>query len=93
MRCGSLRESYGPGRDGPTRRAVRGHDRSPPATGDSRRYLVERELTVMAELEAIVGDYLEQAATWDVIPAAGSCPLLAQQQEAEAEAPACCAER
>ena len=35
----------------------------------------------MAELEAIVADCLEQAAAWDVIPAAGSCPLLAEQQE------------
>jgi hypothetical protein len=54
-----------------------------PAAGEGRRYIIERELTVMAELEAIVADYLEQAATWDVIPAAGSCPLLAEQHEAE----------
>ena len=52
-----------------------------PAVGDGRRYLIERELTVMAELEAIVADYLEQAATWDVIPAAGSCPLQAEARE------------
>jgi len=52
-----------------------------PADGEGRRYVIERELTVMAELEAIVADYLEQAAAWDVIPAAGSCPLLAEQQE------------
>ncbi len=52
-----------------------------PATGDGRRYVIERELTVMAELEAIVADYLEQAAAWDVIPA-GSCPLLAEDREA-----------
>jgi len=51
-----------------------------PATGHGRRYVIERELTVMAELEAIVADYLEQAATWDVIPAAGSCPLLAERE-------------
>ena len=38
----------------------------------------------MAELEAIVADYLEQAATWDVIPAAGPCPLLAERAEARA---------
>jgi hypothetical protein len=37
----------------------------------------------MAELEAIVADYLEQAATWDVIPAAGCCALLAEGCEAE----------
>jgi len=54
-----------------------------PAAGDGRRYVIERELTVMAELEAIVADYLEQAATWDVIPAAGSCPLLAEGAEVE----------
>ena len=53
-----------------------------PAGGDGRRYIIERELTVMAELEAIVADYLEQAAMWDLIPAAGSCPLLAEQQAA-----------
>ena len=46
-------------------------------TGEEPVYLIledvviERELTVMAELEAIVEDYLEQSATWDVIPAAG----------------------
>ena len=42
-----------------------------PADGNGRRYIIERELTVMAELEAIVADYLEQAAAWDAIPAAG----------------------
>jgi hypothetical protein len=47
-----------------------------------RRYIIERELTVMAELEAIVADYLQQAATWDVIPAAGPCPLLVETAEA-----------
>ena len=54
-----------------------------PAAGDGRRYVIERELTVMAELDAIVDDYLEQAATWDVIPAAGCCPLLAEREEAQ----------
>ena len=54
-----------------------------PADGDGRRYVIERELTVMAELDAIVADYLEQAATWDVIPAAGCCPLLAEREEAQ----------
>ena len=41
------------------------------AGGHGRRYLIERELTVMAELEAIVEDYLDQAARWQLIPAAG----------------------
>jgi hypothetical protein len=48
-----------------------------PASGDGRHYVIERELTSMAELEAIVADYLQQAATWDMIPAAGPCCLLA----------------
>jgi len=54
-----------------------------PADGNGRRYIIERELTVRAELEAIVADYLEQAAAWDVIPASGCCPLLAEGREAE----------
>ena len=54
-----------------------------PAGGDGRRYIIERELTVMAELEAIVADYLEQAAAWDVIPAVGCCSLLAEDREAK----------
>jgi hypothetical protein len=54
-----------------------------PASGEGRRYVIERELTSMAELEAIVADYLEQARLWDVIPATGSCPLLAESREAE----------
>ncbi len=48
-----------------------------PATGVGRRYIIERELTVMAELEAIIADYLDQADRWDTIPAAGPCCLLA----------------
>jgi hypothetical protein len=52
-----------------------------PAVGSGRRYVIERELTVMAELEAIVIDYLEQAAAWDTIPAAGPCCLLAELTE------------
>jgi hypothetical protein len=52
-----------------------------PASGAGRRYLIERELTTMAELEAIVADYLEQAQMWDVIPATGCCPLLAERAE------------
>jgi hypothetical protein len=35
----------------------------------------------MAELEAIVADYLQQASTWDAIPAAGPCYLLAELKE------------
>ncbi len=35
----------------------------------------------MAELEAIVADYLAQAEMWDAIPAAGPCCLLADLQE------------
>ena len=35
----------------------------------------------MAELEAIVADYLQQAASWDVIPALGPCCLLAEREE------------
>jgi len=54
-----------------------------PADGHGRRYIIERELTVMAELEAIVADYLEQAAAWDAIPAAGCCALLADDREAQ----------
>jgi hypothetical protein len=52
-----------------------------PASGAGRHYVIERELTVMAELDAIVADYLEQARLWNVIPAAGSCPLLAEREE------------
>jgi len=52
-----------------------------PADEDGRRYLIERGLTVMAELEAIVSDYLQQATAWDTIPAAGPCCLLAERAE------------
>jgi hypothetical protein len=52
-----------------------------PARGRGRRYVIERELTAMAELEAIVADYLEQAALWDAIPAAGACYLMAERRE------------
>lgn len=47
-----------------------------PAAGHGRRYLIERGLASMAELEAIVADYLDQAARWDTIPAAGPCCLV-----------------
>ena len=53
-----------------------------PAEGRARRYLIERGLTSMAEVEAIVADYLEQAARWDAIPAAGPCCLAHQLIEA-----------
>jgi hypothetical protein len=52
-----------------------------PASGEGRHYVIERELGTMAELEAIVTDYLQQAETWDAIPAAGPCSLLAELQE------------
>jgi hypothetical protein len=52
-----------------------------PAPGEGRHYVIERELVTMAELEAIVSDYLQQAQTWDAIPAAGPCYLLADLQE------------
>ena len=39
-----------------------------PADGHGRRYLIERGLTAMAELEAVVADYLAQAEHWDAIP-------------------------
>ena len=50
-------------------------------SGEGRHYVIERELVTMAELEAIVTDYLQQAATWDAIPAAGPCCLVAELQE------------
>ncbi len=52
-----------------------------PANGHGRRYVIERELTVMAELEAIVEDYLDQAARWQVIPAAGPCYMADRVEE------------
>ena len=52
-----------------------------PGAGHGRRYLIERELTVMAELEAIVEDYLDQAARYGVIPAAGCCALAERIEE------------
>jgi hypothetical protein len=52
-----------------------------PANGRGRRYVIERELTRMAELEAIVADYLQQAAIWDAIPAAGPCGLSCELEE------------
>ena len=52
-----------------------------PAQDHGRRYIIERELTRMGELEAIVADYLRQASAWDAIPAAGPCCLLADLRE------------
>ena len=40
-----------------------------PADGHGRRYLIERGLPCMAELEAIVADYLHEAARWNAVPA------------------------
>jgi hypothetical protein len=39
-----------------------------PADGHGRRYLIERGLTAMSELEAVVADYLAQAERWDAVP-------------------------
>ena len=44
-----------------------------PAAGGGRAYVIERELTSMAELRAIVADYLHQAQRWDAVPAEPSC--------------------
>ena len=46
-----------------------------PAVGCGRRYVIERGLTSMAELEAIVADYVHQAAVWDAVPAEPVCLL------------------
>jgi hypothetical protein len=46
-----------------------------PAGGRGRRYVIERGLTSMTELEAIVADYLQQAAVWDAVPAEAVCLL------------------
>jgi hypothetical protein len=53
-----------------------------PAAGRGRRYVIERGLTCMAELEAIVADYLQQAAIWTEIPAAGPCGVIAELEAA-----------
>jgi hypothetical protein len=52
-----------------------------PASDEGRRYVIERELVTMAELEAIVTDYRQEAKVWDAIPAAGPCCLLAELAE------------
>ena len=46
-----------------------------PAGGRGRRYVVERGLSSMGELEAIVADYLQQAAVWGAVPAEPVCLL------------------
>jgi hypothetical protein len=43
------------------------------ADGHGRRYLIERGIACRAELDAIVADYVEQAAEWDWIPALPHC--------------------
>jgi hypothetical protein len=53
-----------------------------PAAGRGRRYVIERGLTSIAELEAIVADYLQQAAIWNEIPAAGPCGVIAELEAA-----------
>lgn len=40
-----------------------------PADGDGRHYLIERGLTCMAELRAVVEDYVGQSEHWDSVPA------------------------
>jgi hypothetical protein len=49
-----------------------------PVAGRGRHYVIERGLTSMAELEAIVADYLQQAAIWNEIPAASPCGLACE---------------
>ena len=39
------------------------------------------DLTCLAELEAIVVDYLQQPSVWDSIPAAGACCWLSDLAE------------
>jgi hypothetical protein len=53
-----------------------------PVAGAGRRYVIERELTRMAEVEAIVADYLQEAAIWNEIPAAGPCGVIAELEAA-----------
>ena len=54
-----------------------------PASGEGRRYVIERELTTMAEIEALVADCVRESQMWDAIPAAGPCCLLADPREQE----------
>jgi hypothetical protein len=52
-----------------------------PADGRGRHFLIERGLTVHAELQALLADYLAQAAEWDVVPAIPCC-LAGDEPEA-----------
>jgi hypothetical protein len=54
-----------------------------PASGEGRRCVIERELTTMAELEALLADYIRESQMWDAIPATGPCCLLADLREQE----------
>jgi hypothetical protein len=45
-----------------------------PASGHGRHHLIEHGLTTMAELEAIVADYLAQARLRDAVPAEPCSP-------------------
>jgi hypothetical protein len=45
------------------------------ADGRGRRYVLECGLTSIAELEAVVADYVAQAARWDAPPAEPVCLL------------------
>jgi hypothetical protein len=44
-----------------------------PADGHGRHYVIERGLTCMTELRAIVADYLREAGRWDAVPAEPCC--------------------
>lgn len=39
-----------------------------PADGHGRAYVVERELTSISEINALLADYVAQATAWDDIP-------------------------
>ena len=53
------------------------------ASPGTRHYVIERELTTMVELEALIADYRRESQMWDAIPAAGPCCLLADLREQE----------
>ena len=53
-----------------------------PADGHGRHYVIERGLACMAELRAIVADYLREADRWDAVPAEPCC--LNAEPEAQA---------
>ena len=54
-----------------------------PADGEGRRYLVEREIGSKAELDALVADYLQQAAKWDAPPAVPCCCRVDEEPDDE----------